>query len=86
MSYLADQYGKNVRLYPRTPTGRALVNHRLHFDIGTLYRGMKDYYVSVREKKCIYIYICNYYLKNARCLKWNKFISVSSRVWKDKGL
>lgn len=61
MSYLADQYGKNVRLYPRTPTGRALVNHRLHFDIGTLYRGMKDYYVSVHKKKCIYIY--NYYLK-----------------------
>lgn len=56
MSYLADQYGKNVRLYPQTPIGRALVNHRLHFDIGTLYRGMKDYYVSIEKKKCIYIY------------------------------
>lgn len=47
MSYLADQYGKNDRLYPQTPIGRALVNHRLHFDIGTLYRGMKDYYYPV---------------------------------------
>ncbi|XP_017795361.1 PREDICTED: glutathione S-transferase 1-1-like [Habropoda laboriosa] len=47
MSYLADQYGKNVRLNPQTPIGRALVNQRLHFDIGTLYRGMKDYYYPV---------------------------------------
>ncbi|XP_017756232.1 PREDICTED: glutathione S-transferase 1-1-like [Eufriesea mexicana] len=47
MSYLADQYGKNARLNPQTVIGRALVNHRLHFDIGTLYRGMKDYYYPV---------------------------------------
>ncbi|CAK9795854.1 Glutathione S-transferase 1-1 [Anthophora plagiata] len=47
MSYLADQYGKNARLNPQTPIGRALVNHRLHFDIGTLYKGMKDYYYPV---------------------------------------
>lgn len=47
MSYLADQYGKNTRLNPQTVIGRALVNHRLYFDIGTLYRGMKDYYVSI---------------------------------------
>ncbi|XP_033197170.1 uncharacterized protein LOC117230545 [Bombus vosnesenskii] len=47
MSYLVDQYGKNIRLNPQTPAGRALVNHRLHFDIGTLYRGMKNYYYPV---------------------------------------
>ncbi|XP_076165361.1 glutathione S-transferase 1-1-like [Ptiloglossa arizonensis] len=47
MSYLADQYGKNDRLYPKTPTGLALVNQRLHFDIGTLYKAVKDYYYPV---------------------------------------
>ncbi|CAD1480557.1 unnamed protein product, partial [Heterotrigona itama] len=47
MSYLADQYSKNVHLNPQTPSGRALVNHRLHFDIGTLYKGMKNCYYPV---------------------------------------
>ncbi|XP_076678501.1 glutathione S-transferase 1-1-like [Andrena cerasifolii] len=47
MSYLVDQYGKNSRLNPHTPTGRALVNQRLHFDIGTLYKAMKNYYYPV---------------------------------------
>ncbi|XP_043601571.1 glutathione S-transferase 1-1-like [Bombus pyrosoma] len=47
MSYLVDQYGKNIRLNPQTPADRALVNQRLHFDIGTLYRGMKNYYYPV---------------------------------------
>ena len=47
MSYLVDQYGKNSRLNPHTPTGRALVNQRLHFDIGTLYKAVKNYYCPV---------------------------------------
>ncbi|XP_076241613.1 glutathione S-transferase 1-1-like [Calliopsis andreniformis] len=47
MSYLVDQYGKNARLNPQTPVGRAIVNQRLHFDIGTLYKAMKDCYYPV---------------------------------------
>ena len=50
MSYLADQYSKNIHLNPQTPSGRALINHRLHFDIDTLYRGMKNYYVSIQNE------------------------------------
>lgn len=57
MSYLVDQYGKNIRLNPQTPAGRALVNHRLHFDIGTLYRGMKNYYVSYSKLNHFYIFL-----------------------------
>ncbi|XP_076758398.1 glutathione S-transferase 1-1-like [Xylocopa sonorina] len=47
MSYLADQYGKNDRLYPQAPMARALINNRLYFDIGTLYKAMKYYYYPV---------------------------------------
>ncbi|XP_078053376.1 glutathione S-transferase 1-1-like isoform X2 [Augochlora pura] len=47
MSYLVDEYGKNPRLNPQTPSGRALVNHRLHFDLGTLYRSVANYYYPV---------------------------------------
>lgn len=44
ISYLADQYGKNARLYPRTPEGRAMVNQLLNFDMATLYKSLKYYY------------------------------------------
>lgn len=47
MAYLTDQYGKNPRLYPQTLMARALVNQRLNFDIGTMYRGLKYYYYPV---------------------------------------
>lgn len=56
MSYLADQYGKNDRLYPKTPTGLALVNQRLHFDIGTLYKAVKDYYASILAREVHYFH------------------------------
>lgn len=47
MSYLVDQYGKNARLYPQTPAARALVNQRMYFDAGTLYKDMSAYYYPV---------------------------------------
>ncbi|KAK2588572.1 hypothetical protein KPH14_006346 [Odynerus spinipes] len=47
MSYLVDQYGRNARLYPQTPAARALVNQRLYFDIGTLYKNMSAYFYPV---------------------------------------
>lgn len=45
MGYLVDQYGNNERLYPTSPAARALVNQRLFFDIGTLYKNIGAYYV-----------------------------------------
>ncbi|XP_029039563.1 glutathione S-transferase 1-1-like [Osmia bicornis bicornis] len=54
MSYLVDQYGKNDRLNPHTPNERALVNQRLHFDIGTLYKAAKYCYYPVVFRKMDY--------------------------------
>ncbi|XP_076630711.1 glutathione S-transferase 1-1-like [Colletes latitarsis] len=47
MSYLVDEYGNNPRLNPQTPAGRAMVDQRMHFDIGTMYKAVKDYYYPV---------------------------------------
>ncbi|KAI4460140.1 glutathione s transferase d10 isoform a-related [Holotrichia oblita] len=47
MAYLADQYGKNDKIYPKDPKKRALVDQRLYFDIGTLYARFGDYYYPV---------------------------------------
>jgi glutathione S-transferase len=46
MTYLVSAYGKDDKLYPKDPRTRALVDHRLHFDLGTLYQRMTDYFVS----------------------------------------
>ncbi|XP_012283320.1 glutathione S-transferase 1-1 [Orussus abietinus] len=51
MCYLVDKYGKNARLYPKNPDIRALINQRLHFDIGTLYNNLAAYYYPVIFKK-----------------------------------
>merc|ERR1719219_755960 len=42
-AYLADSYGKDDSLYPKDPKARALVDQRLYFDLGTLY---KNFFVS----------------------------------------
>ncbi|XP_046830257.1 uncharacterized protein LOC124429260 [Vespa crabro] len=47
MCYLVDQYGKNERLYPQNPVSRALVNQRLYFDIGKLYKNISSYFYPV---------------------------------------
>ncbi|XP_043678379.1 uncharacterized protein LOC122633947 [Vespula pensylvanica] len=47
MCYLVDQYGKNERLYPQNPVSRALVNQKLYFDIGTLYKNLSSYFYPV---------------------------------------
>lgn len=46
MTYLADQYGKDDKLYPKDPKKRALVDQKLYFDMGTLYFSFASYYVS----------------------------------------
>lgn len=51
-SYLASQYGKDDTLYPNNPRARCMVDARLYFDMGTLYRRWADYaYPAVRGMK-----------------------------------
>ncbi|KAJ8682265.1 hypothetical protein QAD02_018057 [Eretmocerus hayati] len=45
--YLADKYGEGSRILPQDPCGRALVNQALQFDIGTLFRSIRQYYFPV---------------------------------------
>ncbi|XP_053945501.1 glutathione S-transferase 1-1-like [Anastrepha ludens] len=42
--YLAQKYGKDDSLFPKCPKKQALVNQRLYFDMGTLYKAFADYY------------------------------------------
>ncbi|XP_011691910.1 PREDICTED: glutathione S-transferase 1-1-like [Wasmannia auropunctata] len=51
LAYLADQYGPDETLYPRSPEARALVNQRLYFDLGSLFANIFDYYMPVLRKQ-----------------------------------
>jgi hypothetical protein len=53
MIYLVMKYAKNDSLYPRDPKQRAIVEHRLYFDIGSLLDSIVDCYVS------LIVLICN---------------------------
>ncbi|EAT47841.1 AAEL001090-PA [Aedes aegypti] len=44
LSYLVSAYGKDESLYPKDFRSRAMVDQRLHFDLGTLYQRVVDYY------------------------------------------
>lgn len=44
LGYLVEKYGKDDSLYPKDPQRRAVVNQRLYFDMGTLYKSFTDYF------------------------------------------
>ncbi|XP_050349421.1 glutathione S-transferase 1-like isoform X2 [Nymphalis io] len=50
MSYLVNAYGRDDSLYPRNPRQRALVDQRLNFDLGTLFKRYMDLYVPMLFK------------------------------------
>lgn len=45
LQYLADKYAKGSSIYPEEPKERALVNHRLCFDLGSYYSTVVAYAV-----------------------------------------
>lgn len=52
IAYLVNKYGKGDLYYPKDPLKRAIVDQRLNFDLGTLYKRFADYYYpQVYEKK-----------------------------------
>uniref|UniRef100_A0A1I8P9V2 Uncharacterized protein n=1 Tax=Stomoxys calcitrans TaxID=35570 RepID=A0A1I8P9V2_STOCA len=53
MIYLVEKYGKeDDPLYPSCPQQRAVINQRLYFDMGSLYKSFAEYfYPQVKEKK-----------------------------------
>lgn len=48
MQYICDKYAPDNQLYPKDPQKRALVNHRMVFNISTLYKNLIEF--TVREK------------------------------------
>lgn len=47
LTYLCDSLAKDDSLYPKDIRARALVDQRLQFDLGTLYKRMDDYVVRL---------------------------------------
>lgn len=46
LQYLADQYDSNGKLYPKEPKLRAIVNHRLCFNLALYYRNISEYVMA----------------------------------------
>ncbi|XP_058061030.1 glutathione S-transferase D7-like [Anopheles bellator] len=46
-TYLTEQYKPGCYLYPNDPKTRALINHRLYFDSGTLFPALRQILASV---------------------------------------
>uniref|UniRef100_A0A182ILF0 glutathione transferase n=1 Tax=Anopheles atroparvus TaxID=41427 RepID=A0A182ILF0_ANOAO len=49
--YLVEKYGKDDALYPKDPKVRSVVNQRLFFDIGTLYKNIIGIIMLVFKKE-----------------------------------
>ncbi|XP_017889227.1 glutathione S-transferase 1-like [Ceratina calcarata] len=46
LQYIGDKYDKAGKLYPKDPKARAIVNHRLCFNLAMYYRTIMEYAVS----------------------------------------
>nr|CAD7267452.1 unnamed protein product [Timema shepardi] len=46
LQYIADKYSKNDSLYPKKLYQRAIVNHRLAFNLSTYYKNISDYVMA----------------------------------------
>ncbi|XP_018564199.1 glutathione S-transferase 1-1 [Anoplophora glabripennis] len=46
LQYLAEKYGKDEFLYPQDPQARAIVNHRLCFNLSTYYRNISEHVMA----------------------------------------
>ncbi|XP_029161685.1 glutathione S-transferase 1 [Nylanderia fulva] len=46
LQYLADRYDTNGKLYPKEPKLRAIVNHRLCFNLALYYRNIAEYVMA----------------------------------------
>jgi glutathione S-transferase len=45
-TYLCNKYAKDDKLYPKSPEGRGVVDQRLYFDMGTLFKSFINVMVS----------------------------------------
>jgi glutathione S-transferase len=50
-AYLVEKYAKDkyIKLYPKDPAARAVVDHKLHFDTGVLFPAYRGVKVSTTE-------------------------------------
>ncbi|XP_062125597.1 glutathione S-transferase 1-1-like [Drosophila sulfurigaster albostrigata] len=51
LTYLIEKYAKDDSLYPKDPQKRAVVNQRVYFDLGTLFKALAEYYYPQFQKK-----------------------------------
>lgn len=51
MTYLCEKYDTSKKWYPDCVKTRALINQRMYFDMGTLYKSFADYYYPQIMKK-----------------------------------
>lgn len=51
LTYLVDKYAADDSLYPKDAQKRALINQRLYFDMGTLYKAFGDYFYPIMHKQ-----------------------------------
>ncbi len=47
MRYICDKYGEGNSLYPRDPQQRAIVDRMMDYDLGTLYKAIRNFTVSI---------------------------------------
>jgi len=51
-SYLVRSYASDDSLYPQDPKQKAVVDQRLYFDAGILFRRLRDICVSINVASC----------------------------------